>query len=325
LRLAYPWILTITLAFSPLVAARASVDDTVEQIEDATDDPLDPPTVLAKGLKFPPVRLTLQEEIEWGDFSGTDVTTFRTTANAEARFALSRKFVGAISTRYGITATDFDGDKDFYDVPSSSGSPWNELHEFNLRLRTQYLVTDSWGVVLSSWMTSRFEDGATFEDGVKGAGAVGVAYRHGDQFGLVAGVAVSSRIVGSPVAVNPFGSAYWNIDERHRLSTSGLGLRLRSRWTDSISTYLYGRFKGRRWRLDDREDGLVNRGSLRDRRVPIGIGVQWKFLEGWRLRTDLGLVAYRVIKVTNEDDDSVSTETANGPGVFGSFMLQRRF
>jgi hypothetical protein len=35
-------------------------------------------------------------------------------------------------------------------------------------------------------------------------------------------------------------------------------------------------------------------------------------------------VAYRQLKTTDEDGDSVDTVTSNAPGVFGSLLVQRR-
>ena len=305
--------------------ANAAVDDTLEQIEDAAESPLRTDKRLTGDRKFPPVRLTIKEEIDWGEFKDTDVTTFRTIAGAEIRFPITEKYLAAVSTQVGVTATDFNGDNRFIYGRRNSGDPWKELHEFSLRYRSQYLVNDSWGLMFAAWMVSRYEDGATFQDGLKGAGATAITYRFGDRFNVVFGVAVSSRVVGNSPSVNPFGQASWKIDDRHTLSTSGLGVKLRSRWNKSITTEVFAKYKGRRWRLDDRDDNRVNRGSLRDRRLPIGVGLQWKFLKGWRLRTDLGLIVYREIKLTNEDGDSRDTVTANAPGVFGSFSLQWRF
>jgi hypothetical protein len=127
------------------------------------------------------------------------------------------------------------------------------------------------------------------------------------------------------MSVNPFGQFSWEIDERHTFSTTGIGLQLRSSWSKVITTNIYAKYTGRRWRLDDRNDGVVNRGSLRDRKVPIGIGLQWRFLEGWQLRGDLGIVAYRQLQTTDDDGDSVDTETSNAPGVYGSLLVRRRF
>jgi len=319
------WGILLGLCLVPILSANASIDDTLEQIEEASEEPLSEDKRLTEDRKFPPMRLTLQQDVEWGEFKDTDVTSFRTTATGEIRFPITKKFLASVSTRAGVTVTDFSGDNRFIYAGSNSGDPWDELHEFSLRIRTQYLIDDRWGVMLAAWMVSRWEDGATITDGMKGSGATAITYRLGDRISIAAGVAVSSRIVGKSPAVNPFGFASWKIDDRHTLSTSGLGLRLKSKWTDSVSTFVSAKYKGRRWRLDERDDGIVNRGSLRDRRVPIGVGVQWKFLKGWRLRADLGLVAYRLFKVTNEENDSVDTVTADAPGVFGSFLLQRRF
>jgi hypothetical protein len=318
------WLFLIGIGLISIPSANATVDDTLEQIEDAAEEPLRTDKRYYDDRKFPPMRLTVKEEIEWGEFKDTDVTNFRTTATGEIRFPITKKFFGAISTHGGITNTNFSGDT-FIESGKSSGDPWNDLYEFSLRFRSQYLINDRWGVMLASWMVSRYEDGAKFEDGMKGAGATAVTYSFGGKFNIVAGVAVSSKIVGNGVSVNPFGQFSWKVDERHTLSTSGLGLRLRSKWNQSITTHIYAKYKGRRWRLDDRNDGEVNRGSLRDRRVPIGVGLQWKFLKGWRLRGDLGLVVYRELKTTDDDGDSFDTVTSNAPGVFGSLLVQRRF
>ena len=319
------WPLLIGIGLISIQSANANVDDTLEQIEDAAEEPLRTDKSYYDERKFPPMRLTVKEEIEWGEFKDTDVTNFRTTATGEIRFPITKKFFGALSTHGGITHTNFSGDSQFIGSGKSSGDPWNDLYGFSLRFRSQYLIDDRWGVMFASWMVSRWEDGAKFDDGVKGAGATAVTYRFGDKFNIVLGVAVSSKIVGNGVSVNPFGQFSWKIDERHTFSTSGLGLRLRSKWNQSITTNIYAKYKGRRWRLDDRNDGLVNRGSLRDRRVPIGVGLRWKFLKGWRLRGDLGLVVYRQLKTTDDDGDSFDTVTSNAPGVFGSLLVQRRF
>ena len=323
------WLFLIGICLAPIHSARADVDDTLEQIEDAAEEPLRTDKSYYEDRKFPPIRLTLKEEIEWGEFKSTDVTNFRTTATGDVRFPITKKYFAAISTHFGITNTRFSG-KSFIQSGKSSGDPWNDLYEFSLRFRSQYLINDRWGLMVASWMVSRYEDGAKFRDGMKGAGAVAVTYNFGDKFNLVAGAALSSRIVGGGVRVNPFGQFSWKIDERHTFSTSGLGLGLKSEWNKSITTYFYGRYKGRRWRLDDRNDApingkSVNRGSLRDRRVPIGVGVRWKFLKGWRLRGDFGLIAYRQLKTTDDDGDSVDTVTSDAPGVFGSLLVQRRF
>lgn len=55
------------------------------------------------------------------------------------------------------------------------------------------------------------------------------------------------------------------------------------------------------------------------------MGLQWKFLKGWRLRGDLRIVAYRELRTTDDDGDSFDTVTSDAPGVFGSLRVQRRF
>jgi hypothetical protein len=324
-RRSFSWILAAAISWLFVAAATADVDDTVEQIEDAIADPLLPEDIEpSTKRRFPPIRLLARQEIEWGDF-GTDVVTFRSTVRAEMRFPIAKNFGGALSARFGVTNTDFSGSNGFLNTGRTSGDPWDELYDFSLRLRTRYIINDTWGLVFAGTMISRWEDGASFGDGQKQGGAVGVTYDLGDRLSLVAGVSVDSRIVGGGVKVNPFGAISYQINDVHSLKSHGLGLLLRSRWNEAITTYFYGTIRGRRWRLDDRNDGVVDKGSLRDRKVPIGVGVRWKFGDGWRLRADLAVIVYRQLKVTDDDDDKVDTKTADAPGVFGSLELQYRF
>ena len=55
------------------------------------------------------------------------------------------------------------------------------------------------------------------------------------------------------------------------------------------------------------------------------MGLQWKFLKGWQLRSDLGVVAYRQLKTTDEDGDTVDIVTSNAPGVYGSLLVRKGF
>jgi len=55
------------------------------------------------------------------------------------------------------------------------------------------------------------------------------------------------------------------------------------------------------------------------------VGIRWKFLKRWSLRGDFGLLVYRQLKTTNEDDDSINTRTSSGPGVFGGLLLAWRY
>jgi hypothetical protein len=320
-----PAIFSIVILLLAVGSVRAAVDDTFEQLEDAAESTVRKDLPPIADRRIPPLRLQLDEEITWNDFKKTDVTAFRTKLTGTVILPFSERFVTILSTTGGVTHTNFDGRDDFIYIGQRSSDPWDDLYEFTSRIRGMYKIDDHWGAIGAAWISARFEEGASFGDGMKGAGALGASYSFGDNLTVSGGVAVASRIVGSSVAVNPFVQFAWQIDDVHELATSGLGLRLRSKWNRSITTYAYGRFKGRRWRLDDREDGIVDKGSLRDRQAPIGVGVQWKFLKYWRLRGDFGLIVYRQLKVTNEDDDTVDTRASRAPGVFGGLTLRWRF
>lgn len=319
------WNVLIVIGLITTQTVYANIDDSIEQVEDAAQEPLRTGDGDYTAQKLLPVSLGVKEDIVWGEFKDTDVTSFRTTASGDIKFPITENYFGAVSASASITNTNFSGNGQFIDTGKSSGDPWGDLYEVSLRFRSQYLIDDRWGMMFASWMVSRWEQGTNFDDGLKGAGAIAATYNIGDTFNIVLGVAASSKVVGSGQSVNPFGLFSWKIDQRHTFSTSILEAKLRSTWSDSITTDIYARYTGRRWRLEDRDDGVVNHGSMRDRSIPIGVGLQWEFLQGWRLRGDFGVVAYRQLKTTDEHGDTVDTRTSNAPGVFAGVLVQRRF
>ncbi len=277
--------------------------------------------------QFPPLRMKLKQNIEWGEFGGTDVTTFRSSVHAKTRFLITQKWVGVLSSRYRITATEFGGNPNFIDAGRESGDPWDELHYFTARFRSRYALNDNWRLFAVAKLKSRFEDGASFGDGVTSAGAFAVRYTIGKKFSVATGVSVGSKMQGSGVNIRPVVKLVWSITDVHRLETAGIGLRLRSRWNLELTTYVFGQYKRLRWRLDDRHDGPdgVNKGNLRDRKIPIGIGLQWRFNRMLRLRGNFGLTVYRELRVNDQDNDEVDKDKVSAPGVFGSISVEFRF
>jgi len=62
------WGFLLGIRLLPIRSANAKVDDTLEQIGDASEELLRTDKSDYTDRKFPPLRLTIKEEIEWGDF-----------------------------------------------------------------------------------------------------------------------------------------------------------------------------------------------------------------------------------------------------------------
>ena len=154
------WLLAVLgFAWLPVIPSVASVDDTLEQIEDAASEPLrtDVPTLAER--RFPPIRIRLDEEIEWGKFSGTDVTTFRSRLRAEVILPFTPRLVTALSVSGAIRVTEFSGGGGDFVESGRNGDPWDNLNEFFIRYRGIYQISENWGVMAAAWTSSRFEDG----------------------------------------------------------------------------------------------------------------------------------------------------------------------
>jgi hypothetical protein len=309
-------------AESQMTAQSQEVDRAAETAIGETRD-----EALSDRLQLPPVRMKFKQDIEWGEFSGTDVTTFQSSVRAETHLPITQKWIVLLSSRYRITATEFGGNRDFIDAGRESGDPWDELHDFAARFRSRYALNDSWRLYAAAKVKSRFEEGASFGDGVTSGGAFAVRYAIGKKFSVATGVSVGSKMQGGGVNIRPLVKLVWSITAVHRLETVGIGFQFRSRWNRELTTYVFGRYQSSRWRLEDRDDGPdgVNKGNLRDRKIPIGIGLRWRFNKMVRLRGNFGLTVYRELRVNDQDNDEVDKDKMSAPGVFGSISAEFRF
>ena len=91
--------------------------------------------------------------------------------------------------------------------------------------------------------------------------------------------------------------------------------------------FTFGGVRSERHRLDDRKDGPngVGKGSLRDRRVAAGVGVEWRAHKRFRLEFDTGAIAWQQLRVIDEGNETFDTETMDDPAAFLSLRAQFRF
>ena len=97
----------IVIALLAASSAGAAVDDTLEQLEDAAENPIPRELDRLKDRRIPPIRLQLDEDVTWNEFQGTDVTTFRTKLNARVLLPFSKRYLMSLSTYGAVTNTVF--------------------------------------------------------------------------------------------------------------------------------------------------------------------------------------------------------------------------
>ena len=157
-------------------------------------------------------------------------------------------------------------------------------------------------------------------------GMVGVGHELTEDLRLVAGLGVSEGFDGG-VRLSPFLGGRWKVNDWLRIETEGLGLRAEAKVSQSLRAFVFGGVNSRRYRLDDRNDGPggVGDGWIRDRRIPVGAGIEWRITKVFRVHVDAGAMLEQKLKVIDDDDDDFDTVSLDSPAPFASLRLEARF
>lgn len=262
-----------------------------------------------------------------GDFGSGDVDWWRTGGRVSLPIPISEKLILNPSISGGAAFYDFGGDPSFLDAGQGPGSdPFDDLYDVRFRLEGRYLIDDDWGVLGGTWISSQYEDGADFGDAMRVGAMVAVTHQLFEGVTIVGGVGVSEKFDGG-VSIGPFLQGSWKVNDWLKIETEGLGLRAEAKLNESVRAFVFGGVNSRRYLLDDRNDGPdgVGDGWIRDRRVPVGAGFEWRITKGFRLHVDGGAMLSQKLKVIDDDDDEFDTVTLDSAAPFASIRLEARF
>jgi hypothetical protein len=311
--------------FTP-APARADVDDEFTLVDEAFD-PDQQDAGVFKAPKLPEVRLRAEVRGVYDqDFGSADVSSLRSGGVLRLLWPLSRRVVLGFIAGSEVEVFDFDGNKRFLNTGRTSGDPFDNLTATQFRIGGRYVVNEDWSINVVGFVTSRFEEDASFRDGVQGGGVLAANYTFRDRLTLLFGAGIVSRLDRSGVGTIPILGFSWKINDRLVLKSEGMGLLFSADLTDKLKGSLFGGWRARRYRLDDRRDGPtgVNTGSLRDRRALVGVGLLWQISQNWSLEAKMGSVVYRQFKVADFRGDEFD-EVSGDPAFSGSLRLQFRF
>ncbi len=318
--------LTLAVAFlvlGPTAPARANDNETLETSQSLLERGAD--LFLSQKVR-PRIFFGSQGMIE-GDFGDADVSWVRSGGSLSVAVPLSKSFVLVPRISGQIVNFSFDGDKSFLDAGQSGGDPFDDLLGFSFRLDGRYRVAEHWAVLGGVSLASSYEDGASFSDGSRFGGVIGGSYRPSRDFNVMLGVGVREKMTRDSISIAPVFQVYWRPKPWLELETEGMGLRATARLNPEVRLFTFGGIRSERHRLDDRKDGPngVGKGSLRDRRVQAGMGVEWRAHQRVRFEFDAGVIAYQQLRVIDEDNDTFDTEKMDDPAPFLSLRGQFRF
>jgi hypothetical protein len=221
-----------------------------------------------------------------------------------------------------------EGEGSFYDFDGATGiiagtdDPWDELYQANLNTTMLYTLDDRWSILGAAFVGAGFESGADLGESISGGGLVGAGYAFSPSFTLRFGGGVRTQLEDD-VQFIPVLDFDWKISEKLSLRTQGLGLRFTAKLSDEFAVYMGGSYESRQYRLDEDRD-LLPSGVVRDRSVPIGVGVVWTPLPGLSLVVEGGAVVWQEYEVLNERGIKRG-EDETDPAPFVGVRLEYRF
>lgn len=153
-------------------------------------------------------------------------------------------------------------------------SPWEDLQSYRVAPSAQIGIDEQWTVLVGGDIRIAYEPGADIGDSITGGGFAGARYQWTDKFALTFGASVQGQLEDDTVVV-PLIGVEWEITERLRLDSRGIGLRLGYKLTEQFDIALRGSYDPRSYRLS--EDRALNpNGVVNDDRVVVGAELTWR-------------------------------------------------
>jgi opacity protein-like surface antigen len=204
-------------------------------------------------------------------------------------------------------------------VPGT-GQPWSDMYSVSMGPSLRWRLDDKWNIIGSGFVNFSGESDADWSEALTGGGLVAVAYSFSRDFTLSAGVAVSSRLEDSTLFV-PIVGIDWKISPTMRLVSRGLGLEFSANLATNWQFLLFGRYESRAFRLE--ENSRLPSGVFRDKRVPVGAGVQYTFGKDVSLRLDGGMIVWSEFETIRNGGQEFNSRDLDGSAFIGASLSLR--
>lgn len=214
---------------------------------------------------------------------------------------------------------DFDGVSDLAGESSGSEKPFDSLNSWTLRLQGAYRLDENatlfseeerWSVLVDAYGKARWESGSEISNSLTWGGSLGLGYKLAERLEVGAGLSIGTKLMGDGIGVSPFIEVDWRIDEDWTLRSYGMGLQLERRLTERLGLFARAQLEGSSYRLDDR-GVAIGKGRIQVRQLPVGLGLRWDLARRLRVTAAAGAIAYQRLRVKDEDNDVVGSETAD--------------
>jgi hypothetical protein len=266
---------------------------------------------------------------------GSDYDEFRATSyepNGRLKLTLPVAKDAALRAilRGSAQLTDFDDvSTDLFGAPTTS-DPFGNLYATSIQLQGGWrpgwtgLFSDEerWTLVAEGSVRARWEEGARFLRALGGGGALGVGYQVGDWLEVILGVGVDTSLTRGGIGVHPVFELDWHFAERWTLRTRGRGAQLEYDLLDDLTLFASAQLESRSSLARERGT-LGDEGRLREKGLPVGLGLRWDLGEFAELTLTGGVRLRQELRAEDEDGDDVGHVRA-GPAPFVGLTLELR-
>ncbi len=261
--------------------------------------------------------LTLRSDLSDG---GGSVAVRRAGYDATFGYAFSPTLIGSLTLGTDVVWFDF---KDATGLVAGTGRPWSQLSQSYVSPRLVIVQDQTWSYLVGGSLNVSGEADADIGDSLRWSALGAVRYAVSDTLSLTAGLVASSRLERATQFV-PLLGLTWQIDEFTKLDLGGRGLglelstKLDEAWTASVSV----EFENAEYRLND--EAPLAAGVVRDRRVPLLVGLAWKPTPRVEVGVKVGAVVYQEFTVYNRSGDELS-ETNTDPAAMIGLSASLKF
>jgi hypothetical protein len=198
---------------------------------------------------------------------------------------------------------------DFNEVTTiipGTDDPWGHLQAYRLNGLMLGRINEHWAWFGGLEVRAAFESGADLGDSLEVRGTGGAEYTVSEDLNFTLGVAVGTQIEDD-VLVIPLLGIEWDINEKTRLASQGLGLILSYEVMEHWSVGVFGAYELRDWRLD--ESRSVNAdGVAREERVLLGLELRHRPSNKFEFAIEGGVVAWQKLESLDSGGDKVGTQ-----------------
>ncbi len=283
-------------------------------------------------LKHVKLRLKLANRfIGQADFGSFDADSYQPEGRLTLTVPVAKNAGVRLLGTGRVILYDFDGVTDLFGESPGSDRPFKSLNSWTLRLQGAYRLDDDatlfsdkerWSILVAASGRARWESGSDLSDALTWGGSLALGYKLADRFEAAAGLSIGTKLMKGGVGVSPLIEVDWRINDDWSLRSYGVGLQLERRLTERFRLFARARLEGRSYRLEDR-GGTIGKGKIGVRQLPTGLGFRWDVTRHLRLTAAVGAVAYHRLRVKNEDDKTIGSETATpSPYVMVRFDLR---